>query len=54
MDVSASLPVFEDGIKVCDEKVRNVRKTENSERERKKKLLYFGIKLLLIYLDGQV
>lgn len=34
-DVSASPPVFEDGIKACDEKVRNVRNTANSEREKK-------------------
>lgn len=36
MDVSVSLPVFEDGIKACDEKVRNVRDAANSEREKKK------------------
>lgn len=30
----ASLPVFEDGIKARDEKVRNVRNTANSEREK--------------------
>lgn len=53
MDVSVSLPVFEDGIKACDEKVRNVRDAANSEREKKKSPL-FGIKPLLIYLDGQV
>lgn len=55
-DISASLPVFEDGIKACDEKVRNVRNTANSQTEKKKISTSFWNKSIIdfFFLDRQV
>lgn len=38
----ASLPVFEDGIKACDEKVRNVRNAANRKNENKNFILEYN------------